>query len=87
MKTRWLMMSLLMHTAIPAMAQLANDPENPTPALTDPPKTVPNAVQPSQINAGKAEVSPAGAPQPKNATQKSDCKDTNPCATPTPAAR
>jgi hypothetical protein len=85
MKARWLVISLLMHTAIPAMAQLANDPENPTPVQTDPPKTVKNAVPPSQINAGQASVSPEGGGK-KADTKKSDCGVTNPCATPTPAA-
>ena len=83
---RWLVMTLLLHSALPAMAQLAKDPENPDVILSDPPKVVQNAVPVSAINANKAAVSPeGGVPQKKPA--KSDCSDKTPCAMPTPAAR
>jgi hypothetical protein len=86
MKTRWLMMTLLLHSGVPALAQLAKDPENPDVVRPDPPKVVRNAVPASAINANTAAVSPAGG-APKNSKPISDCSDKNPCALPTPAAR
>ncbi len=82
---RWLVMTLLLHSAVPALAQLNRDPENPDVVLPDPPKTVKNPVPVSVVNAGQAVESPkAGEKHKPNTTT---CSDANPCATPTPAAR
>jgi hypothetical protein len=86
MTARWLVMTLLLHSAVPAMAQLAKDPENPDIVHNDTPTIPKNAVPPSQVNADTAAVSPAAGSKKSDAKQ-ADCSTANPCATPTPAAR
>lgn len=82
MHARWLVMTLLLHSAVPALAQLDHDPENDAPVHDTPPKLPQHIIPASQVNAETAAVSPAGSGK---AGSKSDCSDKNPCAQATPA--
>ena len=86
MKARWLVMTLLLHSGVPALAQLDYDPANDPPVHNDTPRIPYDPVPPSQVNAEQAAVSPAGGDKARPAP-KSDCSDKNPCAEATPAAR
>ncbi len=81
---RWLVMTLLLHSAVPALAQLDRDPENAEPVHNETPRLPPHPIPPSQVNAQKAAVSPEGG---KPVASNAKCSDTNPCAVATPAAR
>lgn len=87
MTARWLVMTLLLHSAVPAMAQLAKDPQNSDIVHNDTPTIPKNAVPPSQVNADTAAVSPAAGSNKKIDPKQSNCSAANPCATATPAAR
>ena len=88
MKARWLVMTLLLHSAMPALAQLENDPENAQPAHDETPQLPRHVIPPSQVNAQTAAVSPTGGTaNAKKPETKSTCSVTNPCAEATPAAR
>ncbi len=81
---RWMMVTLLLLCATPAMAQLANDPANAEPVNPDPPQTARHVIPPSVVNADRAVVVASSA---KSKATKTRCSDTNPCATPTPESR
>ncbi len=81
---RWMVVTALLLSGVPALAQLQNDPENAEPVHPDPPPVLQNVIPPSEVNADQAVVVPAtSAAKPKDAA----CSDTNPCATPTPESR
>jgi hypothetical protein len=70
MKARWLVMTLLLHSGVPALAQLDNDPENAPPVHNETPQVPAHPVPPSQINADQAAVSPVGGGSAKPAPRR-----------------
>lgn len=84
MKARWLILTLLLHSGMPALAQLDHDPENDEPVHNTPPRLPRHIVPASQVNAETAAVSPAGSDKSRPAA-KSGCSNKTPCAEATPA--
>ena len=83
MPLRRIVLTLLL-SATPALAQLEHDPENDPPVHDAPPKLPQHIVPASQMNGGKAAVSPEGGGKQ---AAKLKCSPADPCAIPTPAAR
>ena len=87
MKARWLVMTLLLHSAIPALAQLDNDPENAQPVHNDTPQTAAarrSAVAGECRHGGGVAGRRAASQKPDT---KSDCSDDQSLRDATPAAR